>query len=373
MINLTRPWWSRDSVTIGDPFLGAGTTLLEGLKNNASVVGGDECPILESLVADNLTFFSATPETLKLLLEALEEAEKIHPSERLVTDISPLKGKKRTPATNNYFWALEVFEKSCVDAHGFDIALTPTIAGEINSASFDQRVFFYLALRTHRRNLPSLQRDAVDWWEAYKSQSGELRNQIDRLIRLRERQTRGRRVNGTNIVVFPGWYSVSCAVEPSNFCSETPRRTIMTADARKFPESLCDVVVTDPPYGFNTKVDPEDLANLYNDMISVILRSLKHDGQITLALPDWSHIGRQVPFFVTKRIITRQILAAAQKLGREVIQQADTLPPPSAYLRPPYYWESERALRRAILHFRIVGSTEPKPQLSTEVKGCAIS
>ena len=95
------------------------------------------------------------------------------------------------------------------------------------------------------------------------------------------------------------------------------------------------------------------LAQLYRDVIAVMLRALKDEGQIILALPDRSYTGRQVPNFVTKQIVTHQLLAAAEQQGLEVFEEAYSVPSPGQSLRAPYYWESERALRRAILHFRI--------------------
>ncbi|HLY61048.1 MAG TPA: hypothetical protein VKV95_09890 [Terriglobia bacterium] len=363
MINVTRPWWSSPEVTIGDLFAGTGTTLLECLKHGAHIFGTDTCPIVQTMVMDNLSFFSMEPQDLENLCLALEEAESIHPAERLKEGMKTFDiQRKKTSTTEAYFWALDIFQQICPDPHSSDIVLTAEHAEAINAKGFDQRIFLYLALRTHRRNFASLEREESDWYGAYKKQSADLREQIRRLIRLRQRQARGRELPG-KVIVFPGWYSESCGLEPSAFRALVSEKSlgicVFEKDARKFPPNSCDVIVTDPPYGFNTRTNPEELGELYRDVIGVMLRALKGEGQIMIALPDWSYTGRQVPHFVTKQIVTHQLLAAAEREGLEVFQEAYSVPYPGQSLRAPYYWESERALRRAILHFRV---RNPKPR-----------
>src|SRR5205807_5703993 len=117
----------------------------------------------------------------------------------------------------------------------------------------------------------------------------------------------------------------------------------------------CDAIVTDPPYGFNTDDDLQSLAELYVTAIGKMILALKQDGHLVLCLPDRSHTGRRSPFFTHKELITQQVLSLAERAvpKREVIIPAYAVPKQKDLFRPPYYWESERALRRAILHFRV--------------------
>lgn len=126
------------------------------------------------------------------------------------------------------------------------------------------------------------------------------------------------------------------------------------------PEDFCDVIVTDPPYGFNTNEQIADLAELYVKMIDRMVLALRRDegGQIVIAVPDWSHTGRQLPLFALKGLITQQILIAAKRRSKDIMGSAHVTHP--HFSRPPYYWESDRALRRAILHFRIKPSSTRK-------------
>lgn len=71
---------------------------------------------------------------------------------------------------------------------------------------------------------------------------------------------------------------------------------------------------------------------------------------MVIALPDWSHTGRQIPAFALKDFVAHQVLIVAEELKREVIISG--VQAPRAVGGPPFYWESEKALRRAILHFR---------------------
>jgi tRNA G10 N-methylase Trm11 len=126
---------------------------------------------------------------------------------------------------------------------------------------------------------------------------------------------------------------------------------VKSKDCKKWkPRAEFDLIVTDPPYGFNTTEDPEALAEVYRIFLRTAVKSLKDGGQLVLALPDWSHTGRRLPAFILKDFITHQILTIAEHEGREVITSAEQIT--KTIPVAPYYWESEKALRRAILHFR---------------------
>jgi hypothetical protein len=243
------------------------------------------------------------------------------------------------------------------------------MARRLAEASFERRLLFYVALRTHRRNLAAFERDAVDWGKAFKREANQLILQMCEFRKLQSRQLTVRRIQEHRVVLFPGKYSSACAVDPivySNALSSGVGTVVSWKDALELPPDSCEIIITDPPYGLNANYDPEELATLYHDVFDVMLLALKAEGQLVFAVPDWTHVGRQIPFFATKQFITQQILAAAEKQGREVLQSAYTVPAPGPAFRPPYYWESDRALRRAILHFRIRG-------LQTNVGGTIIS
>jgi hypothetical protein len=187
--------------------------------------------------------------------------------------------------------------------------------------------------------------------DALQTEIVTLHEELKQLIGLRVRTESGAS-NGRRIE-FQGSYSRSLSIDIQvlgQFGTVLPKQ-ISIVDCRSWrPSEEFDLIITDPPYGFNTIEDRESLAEVYSSFLRIAVRFLKDGGQLILALPDWSHTGRRLPAFILKDFITHQILVIAEEEGREVINSADQIPEtvPTA----PYYWESEKALRRAILHFR---------------------
>ena len=122
-----------------------------------------------------------------------------------------------------------------------------------------------------------------------------------------------------------------------------------------------DLIVTDPPYGFNVKYkalsEAGETMELYAEMIKSMVKALAPNGQIVLCLPDHALNGQSIPWFETQELVKRQILVAAENEGLEVIQEASSRPSPAALFLPPYYWNSEKKLSRSILHFRFKGNS----------------
>ena len=362
MINVTRPWWhDPDDVCIGDPFVGTGTTWLESLRYNARAICLDNEPVAAQLLEDNLRFFCLPDNEIKRLREMLEAASKVDPAAKIFrTSSASPRYRRREPSSieEDFFWALDRYEEACPDQHSPIADITQKLAEELGAEQrFDRRLLFYVAMRTHRRNLPAFERDAEDWGKAFQREASRLIGQMDDLLKWHRRYAdRGYPLNDTRFAVFPGKYSPACCVDLSAHLAAKERpiaETITILDARLIPPKSCDVIITDPPYGLNAEYPRWMLARLYQDILMVMVEALKPEGQLIFAVPDWVHTGRQVPFFMTKEFITEQVLAAAEEKHKEVVQSANAGPQPSGAFRPPFYWESERALRRAILQFRI--------------------
>jgi hypothetical protein len=263
-------------------------------------------------------------------------------------------GKIKESTSRTYSKAFNAFER-------WQSAGTPSKPPELAESSADRnfflRIVFYLMLRARRRYAADFIREQTEdrkkslWWQAFESEKITLTRQIDRLRGLRARQEKispSKRHPDVGFVEIKGDYSKSCTV----VCGESGG--VEVRDVRDLPRDFCDVIVVDPPYGFNTNEDFEALAKLYAAMIEKMIVALREreGGQLVIAVPDWSHTGRQLPLFALKGLITQQILIAAEKHSKEVVSPAH-IAHPSGLFKPPYYWESERALRRVILHFRI--------------------
>jgi len=92
---------------------------------------------------------------------------------------------------------------------------------------------------------------------------------------------------------------------------------------------------------------------LWDEALRAMLNALiGGNGQLVLCLPDRSHTGRNLQYFTQKEFVIQQVLSIADSMNLEAIVHANVAPFPANLFRPPNYWESERALRRQILHFR---------------------
>jgi hypothetical protein len=87
-------------------------------------------------------------------------------------------------------------------------------------------------------------------------------------------------------------------------------------------------------------------------MIDNMLPALKRGGQLVLCLPEATRTGQHVAYYTQKEVVIQQVLHTANRLGLDVEgSSTGSVPKQSSLYRPPYYWESDKALRRSILHF----------------------
>ena len=114
-----------------------------------------------------------------------------------------------------------------------------------------------------------------------------------------------------------------------------------------------DIVVTDPPYGFNMAADKNSLLQLYGEFFGGVVRTLKPEGQLIVALPEFTRNGKRIPFYQTKAAVVQLIVAAAQSDERRIVHFGGIVPDGSRLLRAPYYWASTSGVSRSILHFTI--------------------
>jgi hypothetical protein len=390
MINVTGSSRGRErNLVLADPFAGTGTTWLETIKlDRVEAKCTDKTPIAPLLASDNLDFFCAPVDKLLYWQEQLESLIKY-----LVNPSIPQFPSASYDVLKSYNWALKFYGKLVGKKRDYIAGLEQLEqsdkADELSNASFISRLFFYLTLRTVGRNIAALKRGSQEWDVAYAAQALQLKNQIGLLreIRSAEQSLVDKRGKFT---IYNGLYSLSCTVATSELIDFNERiksqnkygadgqtasdlavgiydvRHEQNTMASSLKPGSCDVVITDPPYGFNTDDDLEELAKLYADVIQKMISALKRDGQLILCLLDRSHTGRRSPYFTHKELITQQVLTLAERATpkREVIIPAYAVPERQELFRPPYYWESERALRRAILHFRIRAAEEENPRES---------
>lgn len=90
---------------------------------------------------------------------------------------------------------------------------------------------------------------------------------------------------------------------------------------------------------------------LYASFIRGAVRLLGSGGQLLLCIPENTHNGQIIPMYMTREVIVREVLISSQQAGLQVVNPSLDYPYPVWAFRAPFYWESERTLRRSILHF----------------------
>jgi putative RNA methylase family UPF0020 len=368
MINIARPDidTTPGATTLCDPFVGSGTIWMEALKYpefNASC--SDLSEISPRLCVDNLRFIHIGTHELRALEPRLREV------------ISYVEGGEGTTKTQERVqraqqrFLLLTNLADMVNMH--DATFTKDFVNDLPRSRFE-RLLFYLVVRTTVRNLAAFIRRQADarepfddeWRHAYVSEANKFLRQTRQLLLLRERiESFGVVAGRPHLLIADGEYSRACSVASPDGDWHTYQTEVWDAcdlEQRFRP----DVIVTDPPYGFNTEEDPVEFARFYAKMIPSLIRALRPGGQLVLCLPDLSFNGRRMFFFANKDLVVQQVLRAAEDLGLHVSVPGFSVPEPVRLFRPPYYWESERALRRAILHFRFESMAN---QSSTTAQG----
>jgi hypothetical protein len=348
MMNITRPGWPHGDVHIGDPFGGTGSTILESLKfPNVHARCADSEHIAPLLAHDNLAFFRFTREEFNDLYDHLSAFSKKN-----------AKPEHRDRILNAYEWAKEQLAPYIDGSKDIrDVGFSAQDVATISERPLLDRLCLYLLLKANYRSLHGLMRRELGQGpnlakyhaqyvqEAFERETRDLAESTKELAR----KLRRKRKVADGVTLTQGRYSDGCLIA----IRSTSHYEYVVRDATELEADSYDVIITDPPYGFNTNEDAEKLAKLYGEMAVVLLKALRDGGQLVVALLERSHVGRFAPFFTHRELFTHQLLHAARDIGRDVYIPAAILPSHGDDYRPPYYWESERALRRSILHFHV--------------------
>jgi tRNA G10 N-methylase Trm11 len=384
LLNSARP------VPIGgavcDPFGGTGTTWFEAkrLAIDAAVRCSDLSDAALLLTSDNLQFFLMSSNDLRNLSEVMRkicEAVKEDKKGALDKDLPQasfqfLPESKDLKGAGPYLYAVsllnELRDKQPYEDQEF--FLSADFCRRIEQLAPITRYIFYVVLRAELRYQGGYKRKSVKFEKAFCDSLDELVGQIEQFAELKEGVAAGAPDSrGKSFVVSDGTYSQ--AILPALvFQSGATSRSLLasevfTADARKLPKDTYDVILCDPPYGSNTNEDQADLADLYSDFFDAALLSLREGGHLILSVPETSYTGRELPYCTRANLITNQVLTKADSLGKYAFVPAKSVP--ARIFGPPYYWESERALRRVILHFRISTTPEHRRHVDDVQQGVA--
>jgi hypothetical protein len=354
MINIARPDIdTRPAATnFCDPFVGSGTIWMEALKHPEFTADcSDLSEISPRLCLDNLRFLHISAKELRQLDRRVGEVIAF-----VEGATGTAKTEERVRRAQQRFLQLTNFA-DLVNMR--DATFTKEFVADLPRSRFE-RLLFYLVVRTTVRNLAAfIRRQSADgelfdaeWKHAFVTEARKFLRSAQQLLLLRERiELSATTASRPRLVIVDGEYTKSCSLASLDGDWTTYLTAVRDACALK-EQCQPDVIVTDPPYGFNTEEDPVTFARFYAAMIPSLIRALRPGGQLVLCLPDLSLNGRKMFFFANKELVVQQVLRAAEDLGLHVSVPGFSVPEPVRLFRPPYYWESERALRRAILHFR---------------------
>ena len=351
MINVTRPGWERIDPTIVDPFVGTGTTWLELLKFQEVIcVCSDRSVYTKRLADDNIAFFSLSQDDLAILAERLQNL-----SDEIGITAVDFKGisgdlHRLRPKVAEL---VAVYPNSGVpDSSGqelFDLLEKQT--------SLYNRLMIYLLLRTYGRHGAELNRNELTVAVAFKKELDKFRRQLREYKELRDdAESEVASLSDDVWAGYPSLYSCGLTIKPSflsAYNTDDSRCGVACCrDALDIRNNI-DVIIGDPPYGFNTDEEESRLSNFYVKFVRKAVRSLSPDhGQLILALPEQSYTGRRAQYFTHREVVTALVLSEAERCGKEVYIPSAITPIRSLF-KPPYYWEAGRALRRAVVHYHI--------------------
>lgn len=357
LLNIARPFINNGRIC--DPFCGTGTTWFEvkrlGLTN--PIFCSDLSFASQLLVKDNLHFFQLSESSLSSLYKKISSIVDFQENKRQYTiDFSNSEILK-----NSYQIALNLLNDLRVlqpeEDQEFD--LSKDFVTKLESLPFDTRIIFYLVLRAELRFQGGFKRKAITFDIALRKSISEILNQIKMLIELKnEISNRIIKDDGLeNYLKVLGTYSIKLIpklVVDSNFIDiECITNEVKSGvDARTLEPDSNDLIICDPPYGFNTTENEDELAELYSEFIEKAIISIKPFGQLMMCLPYESYTGRSLPYCTKKDLVSRLIIIKAHQLKRLIY--TPSLSYPQAFHLPPYYWESDKALRRVIIHFHFV-------------------
>ncbi len=365
LLNATRPHMSGSQIC--DPFGGTGTTWLEAKRIGltARVRCSDLSPISKVLVQDNLQFFLMDKARLLDHYHQLKDILDSVKAERRGSGVSDAGQRELgldTPnqdkiKTASYSYAVRLLNELKHEQPNEDqeFRFTQGFVQKLSNLDFSTRLLFYIVLRAELRYQGGYKRRATTFDRAFERSLEELLFQTEKLLDVRRHIDDGASKECGTFLMYQGTYS---SVVVSSLLKRTLESMRGALDSEVEIRNACelqsesvDIILCDPPYGFNTTEDRNALAELYSKFLDAALRALRDHGHLIICLPAESYTGRDLPYCTHAKLISNQVLIKAHNLKRHVYLPGRSLP--HRMLIPPYYWEAERALRRTILHFRV--------------------
>lgn len=350
MINVVRPWLPKGA-QICDPFSGSGTIFLEAQKfTDLQCTACDKSALARVMLSDNIAFFSSEVGELSSLSGELQSFRK---AREAIYPHGKGRPSREIAALKRIAEVVGVWSSKCDD--DFLMLSQEDVDWGISrvGAQLVDRVALYCALRASVRGRVTVQRQEEDWADVFDREIealiGQIDNHIDELEGVKHRFLE----SGSSLV--EGSYSPGI-LPPKPYESRIDlfgSGAFQLQEVAKLPKATFDAVICDPPYGFNTETDPSAAAIFAEELVSKVVDSVKPGGgQIVMAAPRFSLSGREIPLHLRSDYLGRAVLDYCVKTGRQCWKPAMIMPCPlSDHIQAPYYWRSEKALVRRILHF----------------------
>lgn len=351
LINSCRPFDS--GIKMSDPFGGTSTTWLEAKRIFAEIdcSTSDWSNIISLLLEDNLNFFSLDYKDLRGILNMIKNVkEKIEDNDAYSYDLFDGDFKSSYQLARDLINELKKeFPK---EENEFEFSLS--FVDKLEQMPFVTRIIFYIALRSTLRYNSSFKRKSMSFEDAFKKSSDKLVSEITKLINLKIELENEDFSLDSRYFAIRGKYSLKLVpksiADSQSFLNAKKIEVRPNVDARDLIPDCFDIILCDPPYGFNTEEDIKELSLLYDTFLTKAIMALKSNGQLIICLPAESYTGKDLPYCTRIDVVSRLILIKSMELGRKVYKLSTSLPLKD--FEPPYYWESDKALRRGILHFR---------------------
>ena len=366
LLNITRPF--TDDIRICDPFGGTATTWIEAkrLNPNCKVESSDISNISVILAEDNIAFLLCGSRELAMLINEIKgfvtfvEKEIATSASSTQTYFENIQIEAEKGSSNEHFYKVFFLFKTVQLSNGEEdneFVFSESQVQELRNLNFRMRIAFYLLLRARFRYASGFKRHSLDFKKALGKSSKELLNQLEKFVRFKAKFQKLQ-----NIQVTDGYYlqlgNYSKQVL-SSFWGRSASELLTQAkdevqirDAKDLVPNSLNIIICDPPYGFNTNEDQNSIAELYSGFLDSSIQALKKYGHLIISLPAESYTGRSLPYCTISSMVINQVLTKCKSHGRECINPATCLP--LKEFASPYYWESEKALRRIILHFRVI-------------------
>jgi tRNA G10 N-methylase Trm11 len=395
----------KQKIVVLDPFCGTGTTLFDAATRlpDAVVLGLDSSQLMPALVETNAAFFSCRDEQVAPILSMVTAVAgylRKHIDDDTAANAMAETSRDRslrfkTPRTSEqefqYCLALLIRAMNSKEKSGISDAavvrlsrdgFSPEFVTLINSKAFDlkTKVMFYALWRSLLMNTFSIRSEArtpKGIFMIFLEEMLRCEKEHRDLHKLLGRETRHQAGKHFAWSACGGAYSYESRLRPDFFSGiGRPRALRESALTDKLIGSLkpgtyvcrvgdsvkalakkkpfADVIISDPPFGFNEfDTEADAVRQLYAEMIPTLIRVLKPWGQLVIALPAFAKNGKQIPFYQTRESVTKQVIATVEAADRRILRNVETVPAEREIFDLPWYWGTASTIERRIIHFLI--------------------